>query len=73
MVARMGRACTSLAVADLEEHALRRDRRFLVRLGLSLGVGLIVGLFLFAKLTSEDTGTCASTMFGSVAPPENTP
>jgi hypothetical protein len=47
-------------MADLEEHALKRDRRFLVRLVLMLGVGLIGGLVVSMRLTGENTAGCAA-------------
>lgn len=60
-------------MADLEHHALKRDRRFLVRLVLFLLVGAGFGAFLYAKLTSTEVGTCAADAFrgsgGSVERP----
>ena len=47
-------------MADLEEHAFRRDRRFIVRLVTTLLLALVAGLFLFAQLTSERTAGCAA-------------
>jgi hypothetical protein len=47
-------------MADLEEHAFRRDKRFLVRLVLTLLVGLIGGLYVYAHLTSPHTAGCAA-------------
>jgi hypothetical protein len=47
-------------MADLEEHALKRDKRFLVRLVLMLGVGLIGGLIVSMRLTGDDTAGCAA-------------
>jgi hypothetical protein len=47
-------------MADLEEHAFRRDKRFVVRLVLTLIVGLIGGLYVFAHLTSHETAGCAA-------------
>jgi hypothetical protein len=55
-------------VADLEEHAIRRDRRFLVRLGVLLLLGALASLWVFGKLTSDETGGCAATLFGGVEP-----
>ena len=51
-------------MADLEAHAIRRDKRFLVRLGLGLLLGLLGGAWVFGKLTSHETGSCAATIFG---------
>jgi hypothetical protein len=56
-------------VASLEDHAIRRDKRFLVRLVLMLVVGAIGGLWAFGHLTSGSFGTCAAETFGEVTPP----
>ena len=50
-------------MADLEEHAFRRDKRFVVRLVLTLLVGLIGGLYVYAHLTSRETEGCAADAF----------
>jgi hypothetical protein len=47
-------------MADLEHHAFKRDRRFVVRLVLTLAVALLAGLFVSAHLTSEHTAGCAA-------------
>jgi hypothetical protein len=47
-------------MADLEEHAFKRDRRFVVRLVLTMIVALIGGLYLYAQLTSRRTAGCAA-------------
>jgi hypothetical protein len=47
-------------MADLEEHAFRRDKRFVVRLVLVLLAGFIGGLYLYANLTSHRTAGCAA-------------
>jgi hypothetical protein len=54
-------------VADLEEHAIRRDRRFLVRLAVLLLLGALAGAWVFAHLTSRETGSCAANLFGGDA------
>jgi hypothetical protein len=51
-------------MADLEKHAIKRDKRFLVRLILLLAIGTTAGILLFMKLTSTETGSCAATAFG---------
>jgi hypothetical protein len=51
-------------MADLEAHAIRRDRRFLVRLVLLLVLGVFAGLWIFGFLTSRQTGSCVATFFG---------
>ena len=53
-------------VADLEQDAFKRDRRFVVRLILALTVGLIGGVFMFAGLTGESVAGCAARAFGGV-------
>lgn len=52
-------------MADLEKLAIRRDRRFVWRLVLVLGVAGLVGAFLFAKLTSQEFGNCSANLFGA--------
>ena len=47
-------------MADLEEHAFRRDKRFVVRLALTLIVAFVAGMFLFGRLTSPGTAGCAA-------------
>ena len=54
------------AVADLEQDAFRRDRRFVVRLILVMVVGLIGGVWMFAGLTGETVAGCAARAFGAV-------
>lgn len=63
-------------MADLEKHAIKRDKRFVVRLVLFLVIGLFVGILLFAEMTSEEVGGCAAGVFsgatgqpGEAAPP----
>lgn len=51
-------------MADLEERALRRDKRFLVRLVLALAIGVLGGGFLYAKLTGSEFAGCAARTFG---------
>jgi len=57
-------------MADLEEHALRRDRRFIVRLVSTLVLAFVAGLFLYVQLTSRRTAGCAANVFmdGEPAP-----
>jgi hypothetical protein len=47
-------------MADLEEHAFKRDRRFIVRLVLSLAVSAVFGLYVYAHMTSRRTAGCAA-------------
>jgi hypothetical protein len=48
-----------------EEYVFRRDKKFLVRLVLALLAGAAFGVFLASKLTGEQTGSCASKLFGT--------
>lgn len=57
-------------MADLEEHAFRRDKRFVVRLVLTLAVAFMGGMFIYAKLTSRGTADCAA---NAVAPAAEAP
>jgi hypothetical protein len=50
-------------MADLEEHAFKRDRRFVVRLALTMIVASLGAAFIFARLTSSGTAGCAADMF----------
>ena len=55
-------------MADLEELAVKRDRGYLVRLVLGLGVGMIAGVFLYRGLTGEGvTGCVAGALLGQGA------
>lgn len=54
-------------VADLEKHAIKRDKRFLLRLFLFLAVGGLAGFLLFVKMTSPEVATCAAGSFGAAA------
>jgi hypothetical protein len=56
-------------MADLEKHAIKRDKRFLVRLVVLLAIATLVGMFIFSKLTSSDFGSCLAGGFGSVTEP----
>jgi len=47
-------------MADLEEHAFKRDKRFIVRLVLTLAVATIGGLFVSGRLTNASTAGCAA-------------
>lgn len=55
-------------MANLEDHAIQRDRRFVVRLVAALLAGLVFGLWAFDNLTSDRTTTCAARMFGAASP-----
>ena len=47
-------------MADLEQHAFKRDRRFVVRLALTLALGLLFGVFMYGQLTSKRAAGCAA-------------
>jgi hypothetical protein len=47
-------------MADLEEHAFKRDKRFIVRLLLTLCVAVLAGTFIAGRLTSQGTASCAA-------------
>lgn len=57
------------AMADLEKLAIQRDRRYLVRLGLALAVGLFASVFVFQWLTGEDVSSCVARNIGSETSP----
>lgn len=53
-------------VVDLEKLAVQRDRGYLVRLVLMLGVGVLVSIFLWRGLTGEAMSGCmADAMLGA--------
>ena len=54
-------------MADLEEDALKRDSRFLVRLVVVMILGTLAGLFIYAGITGERVAGCASDAFGGVS------
>lgn len=51
-------------MADLEAHAIKRDRGFLVRLAVLLVLGILAGIWIFGYLTSHETAGCAAETFG---------
>lgn len=53
-------------MANLEQEALRRDRRFIVRLVLALVLGAVGGIFIFGQLTGARVASCAAEAFGGV-------
>lgn len=57
-------------MADLEEHAFRRDRGFLVRIVVLLLLGGILGLWAVSHLTTRTFGGCAAEMLGAAQRPE---
>lgn len=59
------------AMADLEQHAVQRDKRFLVRLIALLVVGGLAGLWAVSHLTSSSFGGCAARTFGTTTSGES--
>ena len=47
-------------MADLEEHAFKRDKRFVIRLVLTLSLSFLFGLYIYGHLTSKRTAGCAA-------------
>ena len=47
-------------MADLEQHAFRRDKRFVVRLVVGLIVATLGGLFVSGQLTNQRNAGCAA-------------
>ncbi|MDB4988937.1 MAG: hypothetical protein JWN04_4115 [Myxococcaceae bacterium] len=47
-------------MADLEQHAFKRDKRFVVRLVFTIIVALLGGLFVSGRLTNQGTAGCAA-------------
>jgi hypothetical protein len=47
-------------MADLEEHAFKRDKRFVVRLVLTLSLATLFGLYIYGHLTSRRAAGCAA-------------
>ena len=50
-------------MADLEEHAFKRDKRFVVRLVLTLIVAIVGSALVWGRLTSGGTASCAADTF----------
>lgn len=54
-------------MADLEKLALRRDRGYLIRLLLLIGVGVLVSVFVFGWLTGSRVSGCMADHIGQRA------
>ncbi|MFI5306772.1 MAG: hypothetical protein ACHQ53_05440 [Polyangiales bacterium] len=52
-----------LPVADLEQLAIKRDRGYLVRLILSLALGVAASVFIWRGLTGHGTTSCVANAF----------
>lgn len=53
-------------MADLEDLALKRDKKFLVRLILGVSAAFILGLWVAGRLTEPHLGMCAAKNFSTV-------
>lgn len=53
-------------VVDLEQELAKRDKMFVARLVLTLVLGAIFGLFVYAKLISAEIGACTAGAFGDI-------
>jgi hypothetical protein len=56
-------------MADLEDYVFKRDKRFLVRLVLGVGIGFVAGFIVAAKLTDRSVGACAARSYQTVTQP----
>jgi uncharacterized ion transporter superfamily protein YfcC len=57
---RSGHFFAGRRMADLEEHAFKRDKRFVIRLVLTVLVALVATVFISGWLTHEGTAGCAA-------------
>jgi flagellar basal body-associated protein FliL len=57
-------------MADLEKHAIKRDKRFIVRIVVLIAIAAAAGLLLIDRMTSESVGGCAADLFGGAAAEE---
>jgi len=56
-------------VVDLEQLAIKRDRKFLIRLVILLALGVGASVLVLATLTGENVSGCAASAFlGGDAP-----
>jgi hypothetical protein len=47
-------------MADLEEHAFKRDKRFVVRLVVMIIIAALGALFVSGRLTNSESAGCAA-------------
>jgi len=52
-------------MAELEDHAIQRDKTFVVKLVAALIVAALAGFWAMSHLTSDRTGEAAAEMLGS--------
>ena len=62
-----------VTVADLEKHAIKRDKRFILRLFLLLAIAALGGLFIYGKMTSDEFANCAAGSFGAATGEDGDP
>jgi hypothetical protein len=60
-------------MADLEEHAFKRDKRFIVRLVVTLALAIVAGVFIGGRLTSKGTAGCAADAIEGPSPERRAP
>ena len=56
-------------MADLEKMAIKRDRGYLVRLIVSLALGVMASVFIYAGLTGSTVRSCAFDAIAGEQPP----
>ena len=55
-------------MADLEKMAIKRDRGYLIRLIVSLALGVVASVFIYAGLTGTTARGCATEAITGVEP-----
>ena len=51
-------------MANLEDHAIQRDKSFIVKLVVALIIGTLAGIWAMQQLTSDRTASTGASMFG---------
>ncbi len=51
-------------MANLEDHAIQRDKGFIVKLVVALILGALAGIWAMQQLTSDRTASTGASMFG---------
>ena len=51
-------------MANLEDHAIQRDKSFIVKLVVALIIGTLAGVWAMQQLTSDRTASTGASMFG---------
>lgn len=51
-------------MANLEDHAIQRDKSFIVKLVVALVIGALAGIWAMQQLTSDRTASAGASMFG---------